>query len=141
MYASFTMKNLFGMIPDPLRPWWHGPNGNRIAKNIVDINKVYHSLFNVYGICEALTTSAYTDPGGAYEGVYTGRYNLADGTGFIFFGRDLVSIDTLLLDLSDPSKRWIAALNRDSIAMAQEEFGAVDMEAIEESMKKVKHWI
>jgi hypothetical protein len=141
MYASFTMKNLFGMIPDPARPWWHGPDGNRITQSILDINKVYHSLFNLYGICEALTTSAYTDPDGQYEGVYTGRYNLAEGTGFVAFGRDLVSIDTLLLDLSDPAKRWIADLNRDSVAMAQEEFGTVDRSAIEQAKKNVKHWI
>jgi hypothetical protein len=57
-YASFTMKNLFGMIPDPIRSWWHGPKNSRIATSIVDTNKVYHSLFNVYGICEALNITA-----------------------------------------------------------------------------------
>lgn len=31
MYAGFSMKNLFGMIPDPLRPWWHGTGNRMIA--------------------------------------------------------------------------------------------------------------
>lgn len=141
MYASFTLKNLFGMIPDPLRPWWHGQNGSTIVQNIVDINKVYHSLFNVYGICEALYTSAYVDPDGEYEGVYTGRYNLNKGSGVIAYGRDLVSTDAILVALSDPSKRWIADFNRDSIELAKDELGSIDVEAIEEARQKVRSWI
>lgn len=141
MYASFTLKNLFGMIPDPLRPWWHGSDGSKIVQSIVDINKVYHSLFNVYGICEALCTSAYIHPDGQFEGVYTGKYNLAEGSGVIIFGRDLVSIDSILLELSDPSKRWIADFNRTSVKAAEEEFGAVDREATKESIQEVRDWI
>lgn len=130
MYASFTFKNLFGMIPDPLRPWWHGPNGSRINHSIVDINKVYHALFNVYGICEALNCTASIHPGGQLEGVYAGKYNLGAGSGVVAFGRNLVSIDTILLHLSDPSRRWIAELNRDSIALAEQEFGMIDREIL-----------
>lgn len=141
MYASFTMKNLFGMIPDPLRPWWHGPSGTRIARSIVDINKIYHSLFKVYGICEALNTKAYIHPEGEYEGFYTGRYNLEKGSGVILFGRDLVSIDAILLALSDPEKMWIAGVNRSSISLAEEEFGAVSGNIIEEAKNNVSHWI
>ena len=141
MYASFTLKNLFGMIPDPLRPWWHGSNGNRIVQNIVDINKVYHALFNVYGVCEALHTTAYIDPAGQYEGVYTGKYNLKEGSGVVVFGKDLVSIDSLLLDLSDPSKRWIADFNRDSIELAQKELGSLDLYDAIEVDSEVKNWL
>jgi len=47
-YTTFTLKNLFGMIVDPMRPWWHSRNNSRIARSIVDVNKVYVSLFNVY---------------------------------------------------------------------------------------------
>ena len=141
MYASYTFKNLFGMIPDPLRPWWHGPEGCSILHSIVDINKVYHALFNVYGICEALNLTAYIHPDGQYEGVYAGKYNITEGSGVIVFGRDLVSIDAMLLNLSDPSIRWTADFNRASIELAEDEFGLVDRKAIEESRKKVQHWI
>jgi len=64
-YPTFTMKNRFGMIPDPARPWWHGPENSRLAESIVGINKVYHSFFNVYGICEALNTTAVPHPEGS----------------------------------------------------------------------------
>jgi hypothetical protein len=60
-YQSFTMKNNFGLIPDPVRAWWHGfkkantdgPGGARLAKSILDINKVHGALFDLVGIFEA----------------------------------------------------------------------------------------
>jgi uncharacterized protein (DUF362 family) len=142
MYASFTMKNLFGMIPDPLRPWWHGPHNSRIAQSIVDVNKVYHALFNVYGICEAIKKVAYTHPAGPYEGIYSGKYNIVEGQGVIAFGRDLVSLDSLLLSLNDPSTRSVVdIMNRIPITMAQEELGFVDSREIEDAKSMVKDWL
>lgn len=141
MYASFTFKNLFGLIPDPLRPWWHGPKNSRIDQSIVDINKVYHAIFNVFGICEALNTTAYVDPDGKFEGLYSGKYSLSEGLGAVIFGRDLVSLDAILLNLSDPSKRWAARFNRTSIELAQEEFGAIDREAVKEAKVKMGCWL
>ncbi len=141
-YASFTMKNLFGMIPDPLRPWWHGPENSTIAESIVDINKVYHSLFNVYGICEALNTTAVVHPEGKFEGVYSGKYNIVEGLGVVVFGRDLVSLDATLLSLTDPSiRRIVDSANRAPIDMAEEEFGAYDREAIQEAKMRVGNWL
>jgi uncharacterized protein (DUF362 family) len=141
MYASFTMKNLFGMIPDPLRPWWHGPKNSRIATSIVDVNKVYHSLFNVYGICEALYTTAVPHTEGKFEGIYSGKYNVEEGLGVVAFGRDLVSLDAILLNLTDQWMLQNAEVNRMPIEMAQEEFGAYDKEVLQESKMKVGRWL
>jgi hypothetical protein len=141
MYASFTVKNLFGMIPDPVRPWWHGPKNTMIAESIVDINKIYHSLFNVYGICEALNSMGVIHPEGEFEGIYTGKYNVLDGWGVVAFGRDLVSLDAMLLGLTDPAIRLVADINREPIDMAEEEFGAYDRELIEDAKKKVGNWL
>lgn len=140
-YASFTMKNLFGMIPDPLRSWWHGPNNSRIATSIVDTNKVYHSLFNVYGICEAINTTAVPHPEGKFEGTYTGKYNVVEGFGVMAFGRDLVSLDAILLNLTDQTILQSAEANRAPIDMAEEEFGGYDREALKESKMKVGNWL
>ena len=52
-YQSFTMKNLFGLIPDPVRAWWHGLRDRRLAKSILDVNKVYGALFELVGVFEA----------------------------------------------------------------------------------------
>jgi uncharacterized protein (DUF362 family) len=141
MYASFTIKNLFGMIPDPLRPWWHGPKNSRIATSIVDVNKVYHSLFNVYGICEALYTTAVPHTEGKFEGIYSGKYSVGEGLGVVAFGRDLVSLDAILLNLTDQWMLQNAEVNRMTIEMAQEEFGAYDKEVLKESKMKVGRWL
>lgn len=142
MYASFSMKNLFGMIPDPLRPWWHG-FGNRLsAQNILGINKVYHSIFPMFGICEAIKGIAYTHPYGVYEGIYSGRYNITEGKGVIAFGSNLVELDTILLGITDPSQRNIVeAINQAPISQAQDEFGVVDRGLIAEASNKVQKWL
>lgn len=44
---SLSTKNLFGLIPDPARHGkWHGKNDRRLSQSIVDINKIYRSLFS-----------------------------------------------------------------------------------------------
>jgi len=140
-YASFTMKNLFGMIPDPLRPWWHGPEGSRITTSIVDINKIYHSLFNVYGICEALFSMAIPHPEGKFQGVYTGKYNVVNGPGVVVMGRNLVSLDAMLLHLTEGSIVVSPPLNQAPIELAEKEFGSIDGEALKEAEMKVGSWL
>ena len=141
-YASFTLKNMFGMIVDPMRPWWHGPGNSRIARSIVDINKVYHSLFNVYGMCTSLFETAVAHPEGEFLGEYMGRYNMVEGFGFVVIGRDLVSIDSTLINLTEG---WIGIaerVNREPIELAEEEgLGASDSQAIEEARIKVGSWL
>jgi uncharacterized protein (DUF362 family) len=141
MYASFTMKNLFGLIPDPLRSLWHGPKNSRIASSIVDFNKVYQSLFNVYGICESLYTAAFPHPEGMFEGIYTGKYNVDEGLGVVVFGRDLVSLDSLLLNLMDKRTTQSVKVNVEPIAMAEEEFGVYDGGDLKELREKVGNWL
>lgn len=135
-YASFTLKNLFGMIPDPFQAWWHGPNHSRIASSIVDINKIYRSLFNVYGICETLHTSLFSNPEGEFENIM-GKYNIVRGLGVVAFGRDPVSLDAILCNLAGLD----ITSNGGYIDKAGEEFGAYDREALEESKMKVGSWL
>ena len=47
---SLTMKNLFGLLPQPSRYKYH----DNLPESIVDINKVYRALFNVLGLCEGV---------------------------------------------------------------------------------------
>jgi len=45
---SLSTKNVFGLIPDPARYGkWHGKNDALLPQSIVDINKVYQSLFKI----------------------------------------------------------------------------------------------
>ena len=136
-YNSFTLKNLFGMIPDPVRAWWHGPKNSRIASSIVDINKVYRSLFNVYGICETLHTNPISHPEGELVNALGARYNIVRGLGVVAFGRDLVSLDAIFCNLAGLDINQFGGY----IGKAEEEFGAYDREALEESKMKVGGWL
>jgi uncharacterized protein (DUF362 family) len=140
-YATFTLKNMFGMIVDPMRSWWHGPGNDRIASSIVDINKVYHSLFNVYGVLTSLYGTAVPNPEGEHLGVTMGRYDVVEGFGFVACGRDLVSIDSLLMGLTEGRIGVAERVNREPIRLAEEEkLGASDDRALEEARVKVGGW-
>ena len=57
--VSLSLKNLFGMIPGPGRMKYHGEGGySLLAQSILDINKIYHSLFSVKGIVDAVLTAS-----------------------------------------------------------------------------------
>jgi uncharacterized protein (DUF362 family) len=56
--VSLTLKNLFGMIPGPSRGKYHGKKDKVLAQTIVDINKIYHSLFTVKGLVDGVLTAS-----------------------------------------------------------------------------------
>jgi len=140
MYSSFTIKNLFGMIPDPVRPWWHGKNDNKLATSIVDITKIYHALFKMYGVCESLTTSAVPDPEGDYIGLYSGKYRIVHDHGFISFSQNLVELDSILLNLTRESRTQVMKINVKPVECAEKIFGTFDKELLHK-IKKVENWI
>lgn len=132
-FPSLTMKNLFGLIPDPLRSWWHGPNDEWLGSSIVDINKIYAALFKVYGICEALHSVTVSDPEGEVK-VPWGSYSIAKDLGVLAFGRDLVSLDATLCALIgiDPEKISY-------IKLGEETFGLYNRRHVEKA-KASKDW-
>jgi len=136
-YNSFTLKNMFGLIPDPLRAWWHGYKHARLGKSIVDINKVYASLFNVYGVCETLYASPMVDPLGEFLEPTGKRYNVVENLGVVAFGRDLVSLDAILCNLAGFDMGEFG----DYIGKAEEVFGGYDRKVLIESKSKVGGWL
>jgi hypothetical protein len=140
-YVTFTLKNMFGMIIDPVQPRWHGKKDVSIVSNIVDINKVYGALFNMYGICESIHQTAVPDPKGEYKALNVGNYSLIDGLGVVTVGRDLVSLDSILSGLT---KNWIIGyedLYNRSIERAMEQgLGRIDNGAINDARKNIGNW-
>lgn len=61
MMVTLSVKNLFGMIPGPSRGKYHGEKHSRLNQSIVDIYKVYDSLFEMKGVVEAVFTSSVRD--------------------------------------------------------------------------------
>ena len=133
-YPSLTMKNLFGLIPDPLRSWWHGPNDQRLGSSIVDITKVYQAYFDVYGVCEAFRDAVVSDPEGEVE-VAWGRYSVKEMSGFVSLGRDLVSLDAVLCGLMGVDPEAVNYLQ-----LGGEEFGSYDRVDVEEARSAASLW-
>jgi uncharacterized protein (DUF362 family) len=133
---------MFGLIPDPMRSWWHGRNSSRIVSSIVDINKIYASIFNVLGMCASVDKTAVKDPNGEYTGEFTGNYSIVDGFGFIAMSNDLVYLDSTLLALTDEIAEYHQPTNVESILLAGKEgLGVFNTEDRVEVKKKLGKWI
>lgn len=55
---SLTLKNLFGMIPGPDRGEFHGEMNKAMNPSIIDMNKIYQSLFKTKGVVEGVFTAS-----------------------------------------------------------------------------------
>ena len=91
--VSATLKNIFGNIVDPNRMGWHGEDDRDLARSIVDVNKVYASLFETVGLCEAIFTAVHYTKKGRYPLPWDNRYNLTENPGLAFCGNRLVDVD------------------------------------------------
>jgi uncharacterized protein (DUF362 family) len=118
MHVSLAVKNFFGMIPGPGRGAYHGEKHSRLSRSIVDIYKVYDSLFNVKGVVEAVLTASLRD-------TETMKWENRKDPGFFAASRDLVELDALVTALlgRDPS-------TVDYLRLASDEFGVWDEEAV-----------
>ena len=133
-FPSLTMKNLFGLIPDLLRSRWHGPNDQWLGRSIVDINKVYGALFNVYGICEAFRYATVNDPEGEVKAPW-GNYSLSKDLGFVALGRDLVSLDSVLCGLIGVDPEKVSYLQ-----LGEKVLGPYDRLYVEEAKAVAAEW-
>jgi len=126
-YPSLTTKNLFGLIPDPLRVRWHGKQDKDLSQSIVDITKVYASYFPLHGICEALTSFTVCDPDGEVK-VPWGNYHVNPCDGFVAAGPNLIALDAVLCGLIDIEPDCVGY-----ITLGEEAFGEYDRSVVEEA--------
>jgi sirohydrochlorin ferrochelatase len=92
--TRLAISNLFGLIPEPLRSTWHGPNITYFAQVCCDLAKLYGSLFDLYGINEALFSAVRWNRQGLYRSRW-GNYDLISNTGIVTASRGLVAADIL----------------------------------------------
>jgi uncharacterized protein (DUF362 family) len=133
-FPSLTLKNMFGLIPDPLRSWWHGPKDEWLGDSIVDINKVYASFFRLYGICEAIKQVTISHPEGKIE-VPWGRYNIIGDLGVVALGGDLVSLDAVLCGLIGVDPEKVSYLQK-----GEKAFGDYDRSVVEKAKRYSSEW-
>jgi hypothetical protein len=88
------ISNLFGLIPQPLRDAWHGPNITWFARACSDVAKLYGSHFELCGVVEGLFSAVRWNRNGLYRSRW-GNYDLIRDSGLITASRGLVSADIL----------------------------------------------
>jgi hypothetical protein len=88
------ISNLFGLIPDPLRSNWHGPNITYFARVCCDLAKLYGALFPLIGLNEALYSAVRWNRKGLYRSRW-GNYDLISNTGFVAASRNIATADIL----------------------------------------------
>jgi sirohydrochlorin ferrochelatase len=88
------ISNLFGLLPEPLRSRWHGPNITYFARVCCDLAKQYGALFPLYGIVEGLYSAVRWNRQGLYRSRW-GNYDLIANAGYLTAGPGLVTADIL----------------------------------------------
>jgi len=102
IFFSMCVKNIFGMIPEYVgngsRYRYHGKDDKYLADNIIDINKIYRSLFNVVGIVEGINTLT-CDRGGVskpYKAKFGYEYYVSENNGLIYYGNETHWLDAFI---------------------------------------------
>jgi sirohydrochlorin ferrochelatase len=92
--TRLSIANMFGLLPEPLRAAWHGPNLTYLARVCCDLAKLYGALFELYGIDEALYSAVRWNRRGLYRSRW-GNYDLIQNAGYVTASHGLVSADIL----------------------------------------------
>lgn len=130
-FPSFTMKNFFGLIPDPYRSWWH----QWLTQSIIDIIKIYSSLFNVHGICEGIRYACLYHPNDK-SGEEDTKYRVYENLGLLASGQHLVSVDAVLCGLVGVDPKTLSYLN-----LGEKTFGAYDRSCVEAAKAAASRWL
>ncbi|MBT4139586.1 MAG: hypothetical protein HOE48_16815 [Candidatus Latescibacteria bacterium] len=92
--TRLSISNCFGLLPGPLRAEWHGPNLTYFAKVCCEMAKIYGSIFNPFGLVEALNVAVRWNRKGLYRSRW-GHYDLVPNPGMITLSRGLPGADML----------------------------------------------
>jgi len=123
IWVSLSVKNLFGMIPGPSRAKYHGRNHNRLNQSIVDIYKVYDSLYDIRGVVEAVHTASVRNRD-------TMEWQNIENPGFMSASTDPVELDAVISGLLGTDLNEVGYLK-----LASETFRAWDDEAVNEGIR------
>jgi uncharacterized protein (DUF362 family) len=131
-FSSFSLKNLFGLIPVPNREYYHGSDSEMgLSRSIIDIVTVYKALFRVVGMCEGIYRIPVTREEGKnkYKMIWT-EYDIIENLGLILGSKDLVTLDAYVNTLVgiDTDKRSI-------LKIGEEVFGKWDRDELKHITK------
>jgi hypothetical protein len=92
--TRLAISNLFGLIPEPLRSSWHGPNITYFARVCCDLAKLYGAVFPLIGMNEALYSAVRWNRKGLYRSRW-GNYDLISNAGYVAASGNLAAADIL----------------------------------------------
>jgi uncharacterized protein (DUF362 family) len=103
LFFSMCTKNMFGLIPEHVGygsrvSTYHGKASKDLSQNIVDINKVYRSVFNVVGLVEGVNSLSYNigEKTGKYKSVFGYNYDVAENSGLVYYCDDSLWLDAFV---------------------------------------------
>jgi len=121
IFFSMCVKNIFGMIPEYVgngsRYHYHGKDDRNLADNIIDINKIYRTLFNVVGLVEGINTLTCDRRGVSkpYKAKFGYEYFVSENNGLIYYGDEMHWLDAFIHQQSgknpDQTEHLIKAAN------------------------------
>jgi len=123
---SLSLKNMFGLIPEPSRGNYHA----RLPDAIVDAHLLYGAFFGVIGLCEGIFHAIRTGDVGEYDTDWGFRYDDLEGLGVIVGGDTAAEADAFTAALfgSDVS-------GRDVMTAAAERLGPWDKMVVLEAAR------
>jgi sirohydrochlorin ferrochelatase len=92
--TRLAISNLFGLIPNPLRSAWHGPDVTYFARVCCELAKLYGTLFPLIGLNEALYSAVRWNRKGLYRSRW-GNYDLISNAGYVAASNNLLTADIL----------------------------------------------
>ena len=102
--TRLSISNLFGLLPQPLRSAWHGPNITYFASVCCDLAKLYGALFRVHALIESLSCAVRWDRKGLYRSRW-GNYDLVESPRVVCLGSSLAAADVLAARLQGQDVR------------------------------------
>ncbi len=102
--TRLSLANLFGLIPEPLRARWHGPNITHLAHVCCAIAKLYGSILDLYGVVESINGAVRWDRRGLYRSRW-GNYDIVPSPGLATVSRGVVAADVLAARLQGQDPR------------------------------------
>jgi hypothetical protein len=97
---SMSTKNLFGLIPDLAKPggrgFYHGEKDRDLPRSIIDVYKIYRSVFNVVGMVEGIRNLTGFIDKGPHHSMFGYDYEVREGLGLIYFGTDPLWLDAFI---------------------------------------------
>jgi len=102
--TRLSISNLFGLLPEPLRAAWHGPNITYFASVCCDLAKLYGTLFRLHALVESLSCAVRWDRKGLYRSRW-GNYDLVESPRVVCLGSSLAAVDVLAARLQGQDVR------------------------------------